>query len=119
MSKSRKSDKKKIEAALAGLPESDRKFIAVFGALLDIFGERAFRFRELPEQIQQALQEMDDDTRFNVAIECLGLILKTPILDRIKRDLRKKAQSTKIGKQTRRTGRVSFTATSRHLNRRK
>ena len=104
MSKLRKNEKKKIEAALEALPECDRKFIAAFGALLDVFGDGAFRFRELPEPVQRMLQEANDDTRFNVIIECLGLLLDAPILDRIKRAYRKKIQSRRNVRQVRRAG---------------
>ena len=85
-------NEEKIEAAWHALPPSDKRFLSTLIVVYETVGDDTLRYRELPVDLQRRLNEVDRHTLLTVIVECLGLLLEPPALERIKRGHRERAR---------------------------
>lgn len=95
MAKRSRMTQKQLDQAWKAMPESDRRCICALILLSDAIGDDKLRYREPSPSRQRSLRKLDRNALFSLIAECLHLLLGAPLLERVKKDHRVRADKKK------------------------
>ncbi len=99
MAKRRPIDEKQPKTIWKGLPGSDQRFINSLIVVTETIGDEKMRYRELPTRLGRVLHKADRNTLFSVIVECVGLLLDAPAIQRVKQSHRRHRNGTPVRTQ--------------------
>lgn len=71
------------------LPIADKRFMVSLSVLVDLIGDDSLRYCEPPAAVGRELRKLDRDRLFGTLSECIGLLIKTPFVQRAKHHRRR------------------------------
>ena len=99
MAKRRPIDEKQLKTIWKGLARSDQRFISTLIVVTETIGDEKLRYHELPTRLERVLHKADRNTLFSVIVECVGLLLDAPAIQRVKQSHRRRRNGTPVRTQ--------------------
>ena len=90
MAKRRGMNEQEYEATWEALPQSDKRFINTLILIMETIGDKTLRYHELPTRLERVVREADRDTLMSIIVECVGLLLGAPAMERVKQSHRRR-----------------------------
>jgi hypothetical protein len=111
-------NEEEFRAAWKRLPESDQRFINTLIVVTETIADEKLRYHELPTRLERRLRKADRDTLFSIVVECLGRLLGSPAMERIKEAHRRRngqllSQPPRCAKPVRRSAKSRISRRSR------
>ncbi len=96
MAKRRGNNQREWDAKWKALPQSDKRFINTLILIMETIGDKTLHYHELPTRLERTLRKADRDTLMSIIVECLGLLLKAPAMERIKQSHSRRGNRTPV-----------------------
>lgn len=77
-------------------PLSDRKFVSTMIVIAEALELRGLRFGLLTPRMERLLKSCDRKTLFSILAECIGLLTKSPAMQRVKQAHRKRRARNRV-----------------------
>ncbi len=119
MAKPRPIDEKELKTIWKGLPRSDKRFISTMIVVTATLGDEKLRYHALPTRLERVLHKADRNTLFSVIVECVGLLLDAPAMQRVKQSHRRRGNGTPLRTQPDSRNAGSAVRTQRKADRRR